>query len=146
MPAPDHFTPMPLEEVESALESFGLGSYAGRSEVSQRSSGKVELKLADGKKQSSSGGRSRRRTGGSTSSCTSCTASPTPKSGLSKPPPPRHRHRPGRINDLRLGMYLPGGFQPPFSSLAVLESPASLGPDTTPGGRLVLESCLEVES
>ena len=40
---------MPLEEVDSALESFGLSSYRDRSEVSQRNSGKIELKVADGK-------------------------------------------------------------------------------------------------
>jgi hypothetical protein len=49
VPAPDQFTPMPLEEVDSALESFGLASYRDRSELSQRNSGKVELKVADGK-------------------------------------------------------------------------------------------------
>lgn len=48
-PAPDQFAPMPLEEVDSALESFGLSSYRDRSEVSQRNSGKIELKVADGK-------------------------------------------------------------------------------------------------
>jgi len=49
VPSPDQFTPVPLEEVDSALESFGLASYRDRSELSQRNSGKVELKIAEGK-------------------------------------------------------------------------------------------------
>src|SRR5690606_35295618 len=42
------YEPVPTEEVRSILESLGLANYADRSEVAQKSSGDVVLKVAEG--------------------------------------------------------------------------------------------------
>ncbi|MCC6427342.1 MAG: hypothetical protein IT435_11045 [Phycisphaerales bacterium] len=47
--AGDGYAIMPLEEVETYLESIGLGDYRERSEVSQRTAGTFRLAAGDGK-------------------------------------------------------------------------------------------------
>lgn len=48
-PAANEYSPMPVEEVEACLESVGLSEYGTRSEVDQRTVGKIKLEVSDGK-------------------------------------------------------------------------------------------------
>jgi hypothetical protein len=45
----DEYSPMPIEEVEACLEAVGLSVYGTRSEVRQRTVGKIKLEVSDGK-------------------------------------------------------------------------------------------------
>lgn len=47
--ATDEYSPMPIEDVEACLESVGLSDYGTRSEVRQRTVGKIKLEVTDGK-------------------------------------------------------------------------------------------------
>lgn len=46
---PDEYSPMPIEEVEACLDAVGLSEYGTRSEVRQRTVGKIKLEVSDGK-------------------------------------------------------------------------------------------------
>lgn len=48
-PAHDEYSPLPIEDVETCLESVGLSEYGNRSEVRQRSVGKIKLEVSEGR-------------------------------------------------------------------------------------------------
>lgn len=45
----DEFSPLPIEDVEACLEAVGLSEYGNRSEIRQRSVGKIKLEVNEGR-------------------------------------------------------------------------------------------------